>query len=219
MVADAVAAGMVIVEQYIRDDYTDYLAPVDAYELDEKTFRSVSDTESPRGIIAVCEMTEPGPMEFNDNDWLVVLCQVSDPGNMGTLIRSAEASGVRGIVTVGSTVDQWSPKVVRSSAGAVFNVPIWSVDSLEDLSDKGVRLIGTTSHDLASFSNPQSMYDCDYSGLLGVVLGNEAHGLSPDAAVDQWVTIEHAGRAESLNVAMAGTVLSMHVAHCRNGLQ
>jgi TrmH family RNA methyltransferase len=63
------------------------------------------------------------------------------------------------------------------------------------------------------------MYECDYSGLLGIVLGNEAHGLDPEAPVDAWVTIEHAGRTESLNVAMAGTVFAMHVAHQRNGHQ
>jgi TrmH family RNA methyltransferase len=158
-------------------------------------------------------------MTFGDNDWLVVLCEVSDPGNMGTLIRSAEAAGARGVVTVGSTVDQWSPKVVRASAGAVFHVPIWSVQSLETLSNHGVRLLGTTSHDSLSVSHPESMYDFDYSGLLGVVLGNEAHGLDPEAPVDAWVTIEHAGRSESLNVAMAGTVFAMHVAHWRSGIQ
>lgn len=219
LVREAVEAGIHILEQYIREDYDDYLAPVDAYELDEKTFRSVSDTESPRGIIAVCEMSDPGPMVFSSDDWLLVLCEVSDPGNMGTLIRSAEAAGARGVVTVGSTVDQWSPKVVRASAGAVFHVPIWSVQGLETLRSHGVRLLGTTSHESLSVSHPESMYDCDYSGLVGVVLGNEAHGLDPEAPVDGWITIEHAGRSESLNVAMAGTVFAMHVAHCRNGNQ
>jgi tRNA G18 (ribose-2'-O)-methylase SpoU len=66
LVREAVEAGMHLVEQYVREDYNDYLAPVDTYELDEKTFRSVSDTESPRGIIAICEMSDPGPMTFND---------------------------------------------------------------------------------------------------------------------------------------------------------
>lgn len=219
LVREAVESGVHVIEQYVREDYDEYLAPVDAYEMDEKTFRSVSDTESPRGIIAICEMVDPGPMTFTDHDWLVVLCEVSDPGNMGTLIRSAEAAGARGVVTVGSTVDQWSPKVVRASAGAVFHVPIWSVQSLETLSDHSMRLLGTTSHDSLSVSHPESMYDCDYSGLLGVVLGNEAHGLDPEAPVDGWVTIEHAGRSESLNVAMAGTVFAMHIAHCRRGNQ
>ena len=199
----------------MRSDYDGFVAPTDIFELDEKTFRSIADTESPRGILALCEMTDTGPMTFADDDWLMVLCEISDPGNMGTLIRSAEAAGATGLVTVGSTVDPWSPKVVRSCAGAIFHVPIWSVDSFDALIAQRVRLVGTTSHDSLHASSPESMYDMDCSGLLGVVLGNEAHGLSPDAPVESWVTIEHQGRSESLNVAMAGTVLAMHISHHR----
>ena len=215
LVREAFDAGVTIVEQYVRDDYDDYVAPVDTFALDEKTFRSVADTESPRGILAVCAMGDAGPMSFTSRDWLVVLCEVSDPGNMGTLIRSAEAAGATGVVTVGSTVDPWSSKVIRASAGAVFHVPVWSVDNLLRLSEQGVRLVGTTSHDSMAASHPQSMYEADFSGLVGIVLGNEARGLDPEAAVDSWVTIEHKGRSESLNVAMAGAILAMHISHWR----
>lgn len=216
LVREAYDAGVTIVEQYVRDDYDDFLAPVETFALDEKTFRSVADTESPRGILAVCEMGDAGAMSFTTQDWLVVLCEVSDPGNMGTLIRSAEAAGATGVVTVGSTVDPWSSKVVRASAGAVFHVPVWSVDNLSRISDCGVRLVGTTSHDSMSASHPQSMYEADFSGLVGIVLGNEARGLDPEAPVDSWVTIEHKGRSESLNVAMAGAVLALHISHQRS---
>lgn len=216
LVRDAYDAGFTVVEQFIREDYNDYVAPVDVYELDEKTFRSVSDTENPRGILAVCEMADAGPMSFTDNDWLLVLSEISDPGNMGTLIRSAEAAGATGVVLVGSTVDPWSPKVVRASAGAIFHVPVWSVDSLDRLAEHGVRLLGTTSHDSLGVSHPESVYEADFAGLVGIVLGNEAHGLDPDAPVSSWVTIEHVGRSESLNVAMAGTVMAMHISRIRH---
>ncbi len=214
---EAVGAGVRVREQYVRDDYSDYEAPVDSFELDTKTFSSVSDTESPRGILAVCSIPDAGPLVCEGNDWLLVLHEVSDPGNMGTLVRSAEAAGARGVVLVGSTVDPWSPKVVRASAGAVFHVPVWQIDSLSVLRDNGVRLIGTTSHDSLSASSPESLYAADLSGCIGIVLGNEAHGLPADADVDSWVTIEHRGRAESLNVAMAGTVMAMHVSRLRSG--
>jgi TrmH family RNA methyltransferase len=216
-VREAVGAGVRVREQYVRDDYSDYEAPVDSFELDTKTFSSVSDTESPRGILAVCSIPDAGPLVCEGNDWLLVLHEVSDPGNMGTLVRSAEAAGARGVVLVGSTVDPWSPKVVRASAGAVFHVPVWQIDSLSVLRDNGVRLIGTTSHDSLSASSPESLYAADLSGCIGIVLGNEAHGLPADADVDSWVTIEHRGRAESLNVAMAGTVMAMHVSRLRSG--
>lgn len=216
LVEEAVNSGMRILEQYVRDDYDGYVAPLDAYELDAKTFNSVCDTESPRGILVVCAIPDAGAMSFTNDDWLLVLHEVSDPGNLGTLMRTAEAAGARGVVLVGSTVDPWSPKVVRASAGAVFHVPVWQVDTLNVLSESGVRLLGTTSHDSLGVSHLESVYDADVSGLIGIVLGNEAHGLPSDADVDSWVTVEHVGRSESLNVAMAGTVIAMHVARCRN---
>jgi TrmH family RNA methyltransferase len=160
-------------------------------------------------------MPDSGAMTFTHQDWLLVLHEVSDPGNLGTLMRTAEAAGARGVVLVGSTVDPWSPKVVRASAGAVFHVPVWQIDSLQVLSDAGVRLIGTTSHDSLGVSHIESVYESDLDGLLGIVLGNEAHGLPADAEVDSWVTVEHVGRSESLNVAMAGTVIAMQVARHR----
>jgi len=214
-VEEAVKSGVRILEQYVRDDYDGYLAPIDAYELDAKTFNSVCDTESPRGILVVCALPDAGAMTFTSQDWLLVLHEVSDPGNMGTLMRTAEAAGARGIVLVSSTVDPWSPKVVRASAGAVFHVPVWQIDSLRVLSEAGVRLLGTTSHDSLGVSHIESVYDADLVGLMGIVLGNEAHGLPSDAHVDAWVTVEHVGRSESLNVAMAGTVIAMHVARQR----
>ena len=212
---EAVASGARILEQYVREDYDGYLAPIDAYELDAKTFNSVCDTESPRGILVVCAIPDAGAMTYTQQDWLLVLHEVSDPGNLGTLMRTAEAAGARGVVLVGSTVDPWSPKVVRASAGAVFHVPVWQIDTLKVLTESGVRLLGTTSHDSLGVSHVESVYDADLSGLVGVVLGNEAHGLPADADVDSWVTIEHVGRSESLNVAMAGTVIAMQVARSR----
>jgi TrmH family RNA methyltransferase len=214
-VEEAVLAGLDIREQYVREDYDDFEAPINSHEMDAKTFNSVADTDTPRGILAVCAIPDAGSLSFNESDWLLVLHEVSDPGNLGTLVRSAEAAGATGVVLVGNTVDPWSAKTVSTSAGAIFHVPVWQVDSLETLSAVGVRLLGTTSHDSLGASHPESIYDADVSGLIGIVLGNEAHGLPADIAVDSWITIEHAGRSESLNVAMAGTVLAMHVAHCR----
>ena len=211
---EAVRAGLVFIDQYVRDDYFDYEAPgVITHELDARTFNSVSDTESPRGIMAVCEMPPVASLEFQPNDWLMVLSEVSDPGNLGTLIRSAEAAGASGVVLVGTTVDPWSPKVMRSSAGAMLHVPIWQIDSLEQLHIAGVRLLGTTSHEGETKS--VSLYDADLQGLVGIVMGNESRGLDANADVDGWLSIPQQGRSESLNVAMAGTVIAMHVAHVR----
>ena len=200
----------------MREDYDDFVVPqVQTFELDARTFQSVSDTESPRGILAICQIPTQSAVHFSSRDWVLVADEVSDPGNLGTLIRSAEAAGVSAVVLSGSTVDPWSPKVVRSSAGAVFHVPILQVSSLSDVRALGLRLLGTTSHDDIGSTTPVSMYDVDVTGAIAVVVGNEAHGLPVDAPVDEWITIPHVGRSESLNVAMAGTVALLHIAHVR----
>lgn len=216
LVQEAVTAGVHIVEQYVRIDYDGYMASAPVYELDTHTFNSVADTEAPRGILAICEMPTESSLLTSSASWYLIADQVSDPGNLGTLIRSAEAGGVTGIILSGSTVDPWSPKVVRASAGAVFHVPIWQMDSLQDIGQHGVKLLGTTSHEAIDGRHPESIYECDFHGCVGIVVGNEAHGLSDDAPVDTWITIPHQGRSESLNVAMAGTVAIMRASQARS---
>jgi TrmH family RNA methyltransferase len=103
------------------------------------------------------------------------------------------------VVTPGS-VDETNPKVVRASAGALFNVPVVTA-TLPDVAAAGLRLIGSSSHRGVAHTA------ADWSGQIAIVAGNEAAGLDPDAPVEQWVRIEHRGRGESLNVAMATTVL------------
>lgn len=214
--AEAVAAGLEVVDQYVREDYDDYEVPgLHAHELETRTFNSVSDTETPRGILALVRIPVSGALQLSDTDWVLVGDDISDPGNAGTMIRSAEAAGASAVVFSGTTVDPWSPKVVRASAGAVFHVPVHQMETLHDVKKLGVRLLGTTSHHTIAGSQPVSLYSADVSGCIGLVVGNEAHGLRPDAPIDTWVTIPHAGRSESLNVAMAGTVAVMHIAQAR----
>jgi TrmH family RNA methyltransferase len=126
-------------------------------------------------------------------------------------VRSAEAAGAEAVVVTPGTVDSGSPKTVRASAGAVFHVPIVAVDSLDELRREGFTVYGTSSH------RGRDHRQVDYAARLAVVIGNEAHGLADDAPVDEWITIEHVGRAESLNAAMAGTLVAFEVARHRRG--
>lgn len=125
-------------------------------------------------------------------------------------------------MTRGAT-DQWSPKCVRASAGASFHVPIVEVDSLSDVRDAGFTIVASTSHEhpggagSGSGSPVTEMELCDFSGRVALVLGNESRGVPADAPVDRWVTIGHVGRGESLNVAMAGAILSHHISRVRAG--
>ena len=105
-------------------------------------------------------------------------------------------------------MDPFNPKVVRASAGSLFRVPVVTA-TLDTLRAAGLRVLATSSH------HGEVYTDVDLTGPVAVVVGNEAHGVADDAAVDGWVSIPQAGQAESLNVAMAATVLAFEVARQR----
>ncbi len=141
--------------------------------------------------------------------FVVVAAGLADPGNVGTILRSAEAAGADAVVLTAGAVDVFNPKVVRASAGALFRVPVAVDVAAGALGDLGVALLGT----VATGGVPYDEAPLD--GACALVLGNEAHGLPPGLALDGLVSIPHAGRAESLNVAMAATVLCFEAARRR----
>jgi TrmH family RNA methyltransferase len=143
------------------------------------------------------------------SSFVLVADRITDPGNLGTIMRSAEACGVEVVVATPGTVDALNPKVVRASAGALFHVPVLGA-TLAAVRSAGLRLVGTSSHRGATHTT------YDWTGRVAVVLGSEAHGLPDDAPVDDWVRIDHRGRAESLNVAMAATVVAFEAARARD---
>ncbi|MBA2386787.1 MAG: RNA methyltransferase, partial [Acidimicrobiia bacterium] len=134
---------------------------------------------------------------------------VNDPGNLGTMLRSAEAAGFDAVVTTPGTVDTYNPKVLRASAGAIFHVRV-VVATLDEVRASGLRLVGTSSHQGVRHT------DADWSGPLAIVMGSEAPGLDDAAPVDDWVRVTHSGRTESLNVAMAATLLCFEAARHRD---
>lgn len=175
---------------------------VPVHELQDGVLERVATTESPQGVIAEVSRRK---FDAQPQGWILAVDRLGDPGNLGTLIRSAEAFGAAAVVCTPGTVDPFNPKALRAAAGATFHVPVHVERALEDLRHWGFRVLGTTSHE-SPRTHDISLVDVD--GNVAVVLGNEAHGLDSDAPVDQWVSIPHAGRSESLNVAMAGTVVS-----------
>jgi TrmH family RNA methyltransferase len=215
--AEATTAGIEVVDLFRKESDSaddDGLGGVDCHLLDAKVFDSVAPTETPRSPIAVCKIPE-SPSLSSLGGWVMVADGVSDPGNLGTMCRSAEAAGAAAMVVTRGSTDPWSPKCVRSSAGAVFHVPVVRVDTLADVVDAGFETVGTTSH--GGSLGATELHGADLGGRIAAVFGNEAHGLAVGAPVARWITIEHAGRSESLNVAMAATVVAMHIAHSRGG--
>ena len=196
-------------------------AGVPTAELAPGTIARVADAVTPQPVVAVARWCDVGLDELvaaavaPGAGPVLVLDDVRDPGNVGTLLRTAEASGAAGVVVAGESTDVFGPKAVRSSAGAVFHVPVTVAPevtaALDALAAGGLRLLGAdadaaTTHD-----------DADMTGPVALVLGNEGAGLSDAvrARIDERVAIPIEGRAESLNVAAAGAVLCFEAARQR----
>lgn len=168
---------------------------------------SVLSTVSPQPVAAVVSSPDWEWNDLADPSHVLVLDDVRDPGNVGTLMRTGEASGCAGVVLTGNCVDPLSPKVVRASAGSVFRIPFLIErdrgTAMERLSGLGHPPVATVVT-----SNAADYDRCDLS-RAAIVLGNEASGLSEDcvALCSSSVTIALAGPTESLNVAGAGSVL------------
>ena len=167
----------------------------------------VASTDSPQPILAVVRIPA-AVVDLATAGLVLVADRIADPGNLGTILRSAEAAGVDAVALTAGSVDPFNPKVVRASAGALFRVPVLDA-SLASVHAAGLRIIGTSSHRGSAHT------DSDLTGRIAIVVGNEARGLPDDAQVDEWVTIRHHGRAESLNVAMAATVLCFEASRQR----
>lgn len=170
----------------------------------------VGDVATSQGLVAVVARPEPSWPDPARTPVVLVLEDVADPGNVGTLIRAAAAAGIRAVAAVGGA-DPSAPKVVRASAGALFGVDVVRVPP-------GDSVVGRLAEDgycvLASVVTGGEAHDrVPLDGPLAIVVGNETRGVSDEvlAAADATVTIEMAGPTESLNAAMAGTLLCFEV--------
>lgn len=219
LAAEAVAAGWRCVGQFLPADAPAAVpgaGPV--HELGPGVLERVASTEHPRPPLVVVEVPAPDEALLRRASWTLVLDRLQDPGNLGTVLRSAEAAGVDLVVLTPGSVDPFNPKVVRAAAGALFHVPV-ATATPEELVAAGFDLVGSTSHD-GGGRTVRPYREADLTGRVGMVLGNESAGLSGDwddvnGPIRRWVTIPHHGRAESLNVAMAATLLVFEAARQR----
>jgi TrmH family RNA methyltransferase len=181
----------------------------------------VADTVTPQPVLTILPMmdaraedgllsasAEPAnPLDPQDQPLIVVLVDVRDPGNAGTVLRTADAAGVNAVIFSGESVDPYNPKTVRASAGSLFHVPFTvQADPLAvaaTLAGRGYRTLATVVRDGADYAA------LDWSIPTALFLGNEAAGLAPEVldAIGGMVAIPMDGRAESLNVGVACAVL------------
>lgn len=183
---------------YISDDTS-------IYEMSDLLFKELISTEQPQGIVAVINMNEKA-IDLNGNFYL--LCdKVQDPGNLGTIIRTAHAVGVQGIILTKGTVDIYNEKTIRSTMGSIFYVPIHYDDEnftlVKKLKSEGFKTVVT------SLDTDKNFFEEDIRGKVLLTVGNEGNGVSDEVyeLADIKVKIPMPGNAESLNVAIATSVI------------
>ncbi len=187
---------------YVEFDFSKY----NSIEVTEKIFNELTDVVSPQGILAIINKKIDKDIIDTTDEYIIALDGIQDPGNLGTIIRTADAAGLKQIIISKDTVDAYSPKVVRSTMGAIYRVSIIEVDSLSDtlnkLKNKGFQVVTT------QLDTDKSIYDIDYSKKV-VVIGNEANGVSEDVKgiADINVKIPMIGRTESLNASVATSIM------------
>ncbi len=179
---------------------------VEVHAVSADVMAKLTSTVTPQGIVGIAAFVDTALETLPTDGCLVVLHEVRDPGNAGTVLRSCDAAGASGIVFTSSSVDVYNPKTVRSSAGSVFHLPIAravpTLEVLELAHEQGRRILAMDAR------GADDLYATDLGGPLALVFGNEAHGLPSEVlkAVDGTVRIPHRGKAESLNLAAAATV-------------
>ncbi|MCR4798050.1 MAG: RNA methyltransferase [Lachnospiraceae bacterium] len=177
----------------------------------EKVLKTMSDTVTPQGILAVIRQPKYALSDLLGDEMhpamLVILEKIQDPGNLGTIFRTAEGAGCTGVLLSRDTVDLFSPKVVRATMGALYRMPFFVsedlYETLQGLRLKGVKLFA------AALDAQMDHADCDYTRPCGFLIGNEGNGLSHEAMelADQKVLIPMEGKLESLNASVAAAIL------------
>jgi RNA methyltransferase, TrmH family len=221
-IADALDAGVDLQTVYERDGglppwlrtrLDDRSVPV--RRLAEGVLERVAGTVTPRGVLAVAHWTRPG-LDTDLGDFVLVGVDIGDPGNAGTMIRSAESAGASALVFAGASVDVSNPKVVRAAAGALFHLVVvdggGADDVLERVGGLGMRRLGAVANGGVPCDR------ADLTGPVALVVGNEARGLPAGLPLDGELTIPMSGRAESLNVAMATAILCYETARQRRAV-
>ena len=180
-------------------------------------FNSISDTTNSQGILAICKMNINDDLSIIDDECdLIVICdRIQDPGNMGTIIRTSLAASVDALILSDSCVDIYNPKVVRSSASAIFKLPILKgdlVDIIKELQDQDFNIIST------SLDTDTNIYTQDFTCKSAIVIGNEANGIREEILdmSNSLVNIPISDSIESLNASVACGIILFEINRQRN---
>ena len=207
MVKEAIIENQEIESIVIKEDFKlDFdIKNIKLITVTNKIFNEISDVKTPQGILAIIKKNQKQKLDSN-SEYILALDSLQDPGNMGTIIRTADSANIKQIIINKTTVDPYSSKVIRSTMGAIYRINIIEVEDLEktlkELQSKTYKIITT---DLKS---NKSIYDIDYKKTV-VVIGNEANGVSEEIQkiANEKVIIPMLGKTESLNASIAASIM------------
>lgn len=199
-------------EIFVSEDYGGRVPEVsgEPVVVSTRVFEKISDTVTPQGILATVKKKETGTEEIlatENKRPVLFLERLQDPGNLGTIVRMAEAAGVAGIIMSSDTADICNPKTVRATMGSLYRVPFSYCEDIlveiEKAKKAGIKVYATTPADA------KDLYECDYTKKSAFIIGNESAGVSEAAAelAGERVKIPMEGKVESLNAAIAATLI------------
>lgn len=204
---------MYVSEGFLVDRHGQELIKDYSYEtVSDHVFSQISDTKTPQGILCLVKMPEYCLEDLlGEVPHLLILENIQDPGNLGTMMRTGEGAGITGIVMDKTTVDVFNPKTIRSTMGSVFRVPFYVTEDLAEtlrmLRKKDIALYAACLDGEMAYDKP------DYTSPCGFLVGNEAKGLKEEtvAYADTHIRIPMEGKVESLNAAVASSLLMYEV--------
>lgn len=192
-----------------KQDNKDILGNINYEVLEDSVFLAASDTKTPQGILCIMKQFQYDVMDIikKDNAHIMILEDLQDPGNLGTIMRAGEGAGISGIILSNNSVDIYNPKTIRSTMGSIYRVPFVYVEDLK----KTVKILKEnkiTSY-AAHLKQSQNYEKLDYTKPTAFLIGNEGNGLSDELSsmADAYLKIPMAGKVESLNAAIAASIL------------
>lgn len=207
LVRDAVASGLVLSEVFVAEERTEWMEEFEGARLVEAdALRGVSELTTTAGILALAREPDPvrlAGLRLDERSRLLIVDGIADPGNLGALVRAAEALGVAGVGIVRGGARPWSSKALRGSMGSLLRLPVQVFDSAEQAASE----LSVCRNVVARTRGGRSCDELDWRGPLAIWVGSEAGTASAVSESFEGVTIPMAGRAESLNVTVAAALL------------
>ena len=198
---------------YEKEVHKEYIKGVKFEIVEDRVFDFMSDTKTPQGILCIVRQFQYSLKDMiqKENPFLLILEDLQDPGNVGTIVRTGEGAGLDGVILSQNSVDIYNPKTIRATMGSIYRIPIIYIEKMEDILDELASQNITT---YAAHLQGKLDYDEeDYRSGTAFFIGNESKGLSTELAkkADVWIKIPMEGKVESLNAAIASSVLMYEV--------